>query len=350
MEGVLPYDVYIDSLPVDAPPPPPRHAYITWSRLMKHGFTKGCAGCSMGHNRHSQECKTRYDAIFSRRGESVGPTPKPIQDGVETEYEPSIAPDQFPEDEVPICPPRLDDDEELQPAAVTRQLPRSEVLARADAIAAIKKEFDGIGDMGTWDLESVEEEEVVKRRAIENGQTIHLADLLAICSEKNVELEPKFRTLKGRVCYRSDAAKTAKGNVALYQTMSASPASITAANAIIAYGLLKGHKISSADAIKAYLQSVLNSLAETWVRLPREVWPETWFDSDGKKTLVPEAGHQAASQLVWPSRGRSTLGKEAGAGAGRHGRHEDSRIPKHICVSILWSVIWHWLFMWMTSF
>ena len=337
VEGVLPYDVYIDSLPVDAPPPPPRLAYITWSRLMKHGFTKGCAGCSMGHNRHSQECKTRYDAIFSRRGESVGPTPKPIQDGVETEYEPSIAPDQFPEDEVPICPPRLDDDEELQPAAVTRQLPRSEVLSRADAIAAIKKEFDGIGDMGTWDLESVEEEEVVKRRAIENGQTIHLADLLAICSEKNVELEPKFRTLKGRVCYRSDAAKTAKGNVALYQTMSASPASITAANAIIAYGLLKGHKISSADAIKAYLQSVLNSLAETWVRLPREVWPETWFDSDGKKTLVPEAGHQAASQLVWPSRGRSTLGKEAGAGAGRHGRHEDSRIPQHICVSILWS-------------
>ena len=282
VEGVLPYDVCIDSFPVDAPPPPPRHAYITWSRLMKHGFTRGCPGCSMGHNRHSQECKTRFDAIFSRRGESVGPTPRPIQDGVETEYEPSIAPDQFPEDEVPICPPRSDDEEELQPAAVTRQLPRSEVLSRPDAIAAIKKEFDGIGDMGTWDLGSVEEEETVKRRAIENGQTIHLADLLAICSEKNVELEPKFRTLKGRVCYRGDAAKTAKGNVALYQTMSASPASITAANAIIAYGLLKGHKISSADAIKAYLQSVLNSLAETWVRLPREVWPETWFDSNGK--------------------------------------------------------------------
>ena len=97
--------------------------------------------------------QTRFDAIFSRRGESVGPTPRPIQDGVETEYEPSIAPDQFPEDEVPICPPRSDDEEELQPAAVTRQLPRSEVLSRPHAIAAIKKEFDGIGDMGTWDLD-----------------------------------------------------------------------------------------------------------------------------------------------------------------------------------------------------
>eukprot|EP00435_Cladocopium_sp_Y103_P022705 s3286_g5.t1 len=172
VEGVLPYDVCIDAFPVDSPPPPPRHAYITWAR----------------------------------RGESVGPTPKPILDGEETDYEPSIAPEQFPGDEVPECPPRSDD-EELQPAAVTRQLPRSEVLSREEAIAAIKKEFDGIGAMGTWDLESVEEEESVKKRAIESGQTIHLADLLAICSEKHVELEPKYRSLKGRVCYRGDQAQ-----------------------------------------------------------------------------------------------------------------------------------------------
>ena len=38
------------------------------------------------------------------------------------------------------------------PALATRQLPRSEVLSREDAIAAIKKEIDGIGAMGTWDL------------------------------------------------------------------------------------------------------------------------------------------------------------------------------------------------------
>eukprot|EP00435_Cladocopium_sp_Y103_P008030 s2775_g2.t1 len=116
--GVLPYDMCIDSFPVDTPPPPLRHAYIT--------------------------------------GQG---------------------------DDVPECPPRSDGEDELQPTAVTRQLPRSEVLSREDAIAAIKKEFDGIGAMGTWDLESVQEEESVKRRAIEKGQTIHLADILAICSE-----------------------------------------------------------------------------------------------------------------------------------------------------------------------
>ena len=136
--------------------------------------------------------------------------------------------------------------------------------------------------MGTWDLETVEEEKAVKKRVIKSGQTIHLADLLAICSEKHVELEPQYRSLKGRACYRGDQARTEKGNLALYQTMSASPASITAANAMISYGLVQRHKITSADAVKAYLQSLLNSLAETWVRLPREVWPESWFDEHGR--------------------------------------------------------------------
>ena len=155
-------------------------------------------GARMGHNRSYNECKARFDAIFSRRGKSVGPTPKPVADGEETNYEPSIAPDQFPDDKVPECPPRSDD-EGTVPALAARQLPRSEVLSREDAIAAIKKEIDGIGAMGTWDLETVEEEEVVKRRAIANGQTIQLADLLATCSEKHAELEPQYRTFTGRV-------------------------------------------------------------------------------------------------------------------------------------------------------
>ena len=280
-EAVLPYDIGIDAYPIEGKPTAQRHAYITWSRLMKHGFTRGCAGCTMGHNRHSQECKDRFDAIFSNRGEPVGPTPRPIEDVEGGEYTPSMAESVGPLDldEVPECPPN--DDEGTVPAMVTRQLPRSEVIARPDALEAIKKEFDGIGKMGTWDFESVEEESVVRKRAIENNTTIHLADLLAICSEKHVELEPQFRSLKGRVCYRGDAARTADGKIAAYQTLSASPTSIVAANAIIAYGLLKGHKLNSADAIKAYLQSWLDSLAETWVRLPRGIWPSSWFNADG---------------------------------------------------------------------
>ena len=47
------------------------------------------------------------------------------------------------------------------------------------------------------------------------------------------------------------------------------------ANAAIAYGL-EGNTISIADAVKAYLQSELASLAIAWVRLPKEVWPAHW--------------------------------------------------------------------------
>ena len=155
------------------------------------------------------------------------------------------------------------------------------MLSRPDALQATRKEFDGVGSMGTWEIESVDEEFRVKEAALKKGETIHIADLLAICSEKHVELAPELRALKGRVCYRGDSAKTAEGKLALYQTLAASPASIVAANSVISFGLFEGHKLSSADAVKAYLQSELKSLAATYIRLPRELWPESWFTPSG---------------------------------------------------------------------
>ena len=73
----------------------------------------------MGHNRHSDECKARFDAIFSMRREAVGPTPKPIADVEETEYEPSLAPEPVPEEDAPECRPRSDDEADHAPALVT---------------------------------------------------------------------------------------------------------------------------------------------------------------------------------------------------------------------------------------
>ena len=311
VEGVLPYDVFIDAYPVEDKPSPPGHAYITNQRIIKHGLTHGCSGCANGHSRHSAECRARFDAIYGTRSgvpptpatvpptpAAVPPTPAAVPPTpaieplpFEEEHTPDDESDGYPSpspadadpmdfDLVPECPPASPGDDVL-PAAVTRQLPRNEVLSREDALQAIRKEFQGIASMGTWDWDSVAEESSVKRDALNRGETIHLADLLAICSEKHVELEPAYRQLKGRVCYRGDAARTESGNIALYQTLSASPASIVAANAIICFGLMRGCKVSTADAVKAYLQSDLNSLCATWVRLPKEVWPETWFDKQG---------------------------------------------------------------------
>ena len=74
--GVLPYDIDIDAFPEDAPVAPPRHAYITFSRLSEHDFTKGCPGCNGGHYRHNKACRERFDAIFPREA-AAPPTPAP---------------------------------------------------------------------------------------------------------------------------------------------------------------------------------------------------------------------------------------------------------------------------------
>eukprot|EP00435_Cladocopium_sp_Y103_P021086 s1173_g5.t1 len=205
VEGVLPYDVCVDSFPVDSPPPPPRHAYITWARLMKHGFTKGCAGCL-------------WDTIVTLQNAKHGSM-------------------RFSPDEVNLL-------DRLQNQFMMAKKLSMNLLLLLTSF------------------------QVMKCQKAHQGLMMKMN-----CNQQ----QSPDSCLGAGVLYRGDQARNEKGNLALYQTMSASPASITAANAIILYGLMCGHKISSADAIKAYLQSLLNSLAETWARLPREVWPASWF-------------------------------------------------------------------------
>ena len=66
-KGVLPYEVTIDALPYAEPSKTKRkHAYITFSRLMKHGFTKGCSGCSLGTYNHPQTCRDKFDGLYPK--------------------------------------------------------------------------------------------------------------------------------------------------------------------------------------------------------------------------------------------------------------------------------------------
>ena len=47
-------------------------------------------------------------------------------------------------------------------------------------------------------------------------------------------------------------------------------------NANIAYGCFPGHKSTTCDAVRAYVQSLLKSKHKTWVRIPKELWPASW--------------------------------------------------------------------------
>ena len=82
--------------------------------------------------------------------------------------------------------------------------------------------------------------------------------------------------------------KDQDGKYAVFQELSASPTSIHSANSNIAYGMLPGHKSSAADAIRAYVQSLIQEEGDdttTWVGLPRTLWPEDWKAWGMKKPM-----------------------------------------------------------------
>jgi hypothetical protein len=91
----------------------------------------------------------------------------------------------------------------------------------------------------------------------------------------------EYHKHKGRICFRGDNAKDEYGAIAIYQELSASPTAIHSANCNLAYGCIPGHKTTQADAIRAYVQSILNSKFDTYVLIPRELWPQKWI-KEGK--------------------------------------------------------------------
>jgi len=72
----------------------------------------------------------------------------------------------------------------------------------------------------------------------------------------------------------------------MFQDLSSSPAAMEASKAADLYGILEGHKCEQADAEQAYTQSVLGGI-KTWVRLPREQWPQAWIDAGYHDPVCP---------------------------------------------------------------
>ena len=52
------------------------------------------------------------------------------------------------------------------------------------------------------------------------------------------------------------------------------------------FGGLPGHSSETSDAEQAYTQSLLGG-TETWVRLPKERWPQEWIDQGIHDPVVP---------------------------------------------------------------
>ena len=84
------------------------------------------------------------------------------------------------------------------------------------------------------------------------------------------------RKFKGRVVFQGNQVKDQDHDWALFQELGSSPATPEASKTADVYGLTPGCAIEQADAEQAYTQSKLGG-TPTWVRLPPEQWPDSWF-------------------------------------------------------------------------
>ena len=169
-------------------------------------------------------------------------------------------------------------------ACVARPVVGKEKLNNPKAKEALDKEWSRLRQIPTWDEDGVREWSEVQKLP---GQQ-HVGAVFDICVEKNSELDISnpSRKYKGRVVFQGNKVFDQNWDVAMFNEMSSCPATMQAAKAADAYGLLPGHMVQQADAEQAYTQSFLGG-TPTWVRLPKDHWPAKWRDQGWKDPVVP---------------------------------------------------------------
>ena len=99
------------------------------------------------------------------------------------------------------------------------------------------------------------------------GEVVHVGRIFEICVEKGSEL-PKGdpgRKFKGRTVFQGNEVRDQDWDYAKFADEGSAPASLAAAKAADAYGLLPGNTVMQADATQAYTQASMTGVP-TWVR------------------------------------------------------------------------------------
>jgi len=144
-------------------------------------------------------------------------------------------------------------------ALVVRSVGRRELESSPGAQAAMKKEWDAFRSLGTWDEKGVRPWAQVSEEARKQGVKAHVGRIFGICVEKGSELPEGSpgRKFKGRVVFQGNQVRDEENLGALFNDLGSSPATMAAGRFVDFYGLLKGHKIEQADAVRAYTQAPL---------------------------------------------------------------------------------------------
>ena len=154
-------------------------------------------------------------------------------------------------------------------------LTRQQLFSHPEGRQKIAEEANEMRKMQVWDDDDVHEVDELKRQARENGQVIHVAEIMAIGSIKHPESKERS-LLKVRLVFRGDDTRDQNNQLALFRELKSIPATIATVHIVLWYGLRPKHKSTIADARKAYLQAPLGTDVPTYVILPRETWKPHW--------------------------------------------------------------------------
>ena len=133
----------------------------------------------------------------------------------------------------------------------------------------------------TWDPSIVQERSSISYDSKRTGIKVCVAQIFEIWVVKKAELavgdpENKF---KGRAVLYGSWVKDEHYEVALFNEMGSSPASMQAGKAVDCFGSQPGYCIQQADAEAANTQCELKGIP-TWVRLPDDRWPDSSYIID----------------------------------------------------------------------
>ena len=157
-------------------------------------------------------------------------------------------------------------------AAVHHVLNRNEWHLHEGWDAAIQKELDGLLANNVWSYDEVISRDDLIARSKKSKKSINIGRLMTILSIKNYE-DPSLRKLKARVVFRGDDIRTEDNTLAVIQESKVNPTGLVGLNANLMFGCCPGNHSSQSDVVRAYTQSYLNTMVETWVELSSELTP-----------------------------------------------------------------------------
>lgn len=197
--------------------------------------------------------------------------------------------DAHDDDDLPSSVPE-NDHQKHRRCLVTRAIPpKSDEAKSPKAQTARIKEIRSHHVPGTWDIYDGEENADLMRDPGKHG-VMH-GRVFDIHSVKNAECEKEVQECKYRSVFQGSDIRTKTGTSAieLFEQVSNSPASFTALRGILSAAVLIGFQVSTRDAHQAYLHAKQHTATriETWVSLPRDYWPDYWFE-DGAARCKPK--------------------------------------------------------------